>query len=248
MERLIFLKQIDERIPGVLKDLQPLMKTTEQILAAPAGTELRKAVQAQVAVAAEHFGGMLAACANGFGLPAEAAARNLFDLVVGTLYLMKNPHLFIDFIEFGQLTVYRLMKNLSPESSEYQKAQAQDLAKYGAEIKRLEAKFDKKNFWHGRQILQIAQDIGMEQLYKTAYKTASGITHGSSYPILSRNEKLEWVIGFHKHQWDRYVKESPVFGYLILGHFYTEVFRAFQITDPTNLNEMADVCMRLANE
>lgn len=248
VEPPIFLKQIDERVPGFLRDLQPLMKATEQILAAPAGTELRKAVQAQVAVAAEHFGGMLAASANGFGLPAEAAARNLFDLVVGTLYLMKNRHLLIDSIEFGQLTVYRLMKNLSPESPAYQQAQARDLAKYDSEIKRLEAKFDKKNFWHRRQIVQIAQAIGMEPLYKTAYKTASGITHGSSYPILSRNEKLEWVIRFQKHQWDRYVKESPVFGYLMLGHFYTEVFRLFQIPDTTNLNEMADVCMRLANE
>jgi hypothetical protein len=184
------------------------MRTTEQILGAPTGTELRKAVQAQVAVAAEHFGGMLAASANGFGLPAEAAARNLFDLVVGTLYLMKNPHLLIDFIEFGKLTEYRLMKNLSPELPQYQQAQARDLARYSAEIKRLEAKFDKKNFWHGKQILQIAQASGMEPLYKTAYKTASGITHGSSYPILTRNEKLEWVIQFQRHQWDRYVKES----------------------------------------
>jgi hypothetical protein len=224
------------------------MRATEQILAAPGGPELRKAVQAQVAVGAEHFGGMLAASANGFGLPAEAAARNLFDLVVGTLYLMNNPHLLIDFIEFGQLTIYRLMKNLSPESPEYQKRQARDLAKYDAEIKRLESKFEKRNFWHGRQILQIAQTIGMDQLYKTAYKTASGITHGSSYPILSRNEELEWVIGFQKHQWDRYRKESPVFGYLMLGHFYVEVFRLFQISDVANLNEMADVCVRLTRE
>src|SRR5580692_8254467 len=56
----IFLKQIDERIPGFMDDLQPLMRTTEQILAARAGTDLAKAVQAQVAVAAEHYGGILA--------------------------------------------------------------------------------------------------------------------------------------------------------------------------------------------
>ena len=58
------------------------MKATEQILALPVSTKLTKAVQAQVAVAAEHYGGMLATSANGFGLPAEAAARNLFDLVM----------------------------------------------------------------------------------------------------------------------------------------------------------------------
>ena len=242
------MKQIDERVPGFLRDLQPLMKATEQILAAPAGTELRKAVQAQVAVAAEHFGGMLAASANGFGLPAEAAARNLFDLVVGTLYLMKNPLLLADFIEFGQLTVYRLIKNLSLESPQYEQARARDLAKYDAEIKRLEAKFDKKNFWHGRQVLQTAQAIGidgMEHLYKIQYKTASGITHGSSYPILSLNEKREWVVGFQKGQWDRYVKESLVFGYSMLDLFYLDVFRLFQIADTINLNQMRDVCMRL---
>jgi hypothetical protein len=231
-----------------MKDLQPLMQATEQILAAPADTELHQAVQSQVAVAAEHFGGMIAVSANGFGLPAEAAARNLFDLVVGTLYLIRNPHLLTDFIEFGQLTVYHLMKNLNPELPAYQQAQGRDLARYAAEIKRLEAKFDKKNFWHGRQILQIAKAVGLGQLYKTMYKTASGITHGSSYPILSRNEKLEWVIGFQKHQWNRYVKESPAFGYLMLGHFYVEVFRHFQIADTSHLNEMSDVCVKLMNE
>jgi hypothetical protein len=243
----IFLKQIDERIPGFMDDLQPLMKTTEQILAVPAGTDLAKAVQAQVAVAAEHYGGILAASANGFGLPSEAAARNLFDLVVGTMYLMKNPQSLVDFIEFGQLTVYRLMKSLSPESTEHQQAQARDLAKYDAEMKRLEEKFDRRNFWHGRQILQIAQTVGMEQLYKIGYKTASGIIHGSSYPILSRNEKLEWVVVFQKHRWDGYVKESPIFGYLMLGIFYREVFRFFQIADTTNLNELEGVCARLAD-
>jgi hypothetical protein len=101
-------------------------------------------------------------------LSASLTMSARFDLVVGTLYLMKNPHLLSDFIEFGQLTVYRLMKNLSPELPEYQQAQSRDLAKYDAEIRRLEAKFNKKNFWHGRQILQIAQTIGMEPLYKTA--------------------------------------------------------------------------------
>jgi hypothetical protein len=247
VELPIYLQQIDERIPGFLKDLQPLMRATQQILAAPASDNLRKAVQAQVAVADQHFGGMLAASANGFGLPAEATARNLFDLVVGTLYLMRNPRLLDDFIEFGKLTFYRLMKNLSPESPQYQQSRLRDLAKYDAEIKRLEAKFKKKNSWHGRQTAQVAKDSGihMEQLYKIVYKTASAITHGSSYPVLSRNKNLEWVIGFQKHQWDRYVKESLVLGYSMLTDFYNEVFRLFQIADSTNLNAMHDVCMKL---
>jgi hypothetical protein len=65
------------------------------------------------------LGGILANAANGFCLPAEAAARNLFDLVIGTMYLMKNPQLLTDFIEFGQLTVYKLMQNLRPEDPKY---------------------------------------------------------------------------------------------------------------------------------
>jgi hypothetical protein len=165
------------------------MNATNQILTMPADTDLKKAVQGQVAVAAEHFGGILAASANGFGLPAEGATRNLFDLIVGTLYLIREPHLLVDFIEFGQLTFYRLMKNLSPELPQRQQALARDLAKYDAEIKQLEAKFKKRNFWHGRQIRQIAQAAGMECLYNIFYKPASGITHGSSYPILEPGQE-----------------------------------------------------------
>jgi Family of unknown function (DUF5677) len=245
VEPPIFLRQIDERIPGFSRDLQPLMKATEQILAEPAVTDLKKAVQAQVEVATEHFGAMLAAAANGFGLPAEAAARNLFDVAVGTLYLMKKPDLLVDFIEFGQLTFYRLMKDLSPESAQYKQAQARDLARCAAEMKRIEAKFDKRSSWHGRQVRQICKEFEMEQLYKIAYKTTSGITHGSSYPILSRNENLGWAIGFRKQRWEVYLKESPAFGYSILWHLYQDVFRLFQITDTRNLDEMGKVCARL---
>ncbi len=253
MEPPVLLRQIDERIPGFWDDLQPLIKATEQILATPADTQLRKAVQAQVEVAAEHFGGILAASANGFGLPAEAAARNLFDVVVGTLYLMKHPDLLDDFIEFGKLTFYRLMKHISPESPEYQQEQARDLASHDTEIKCLDAKFaKKKNSWHGRRISQIANDVGkdneMEQLYKIFYKPASAITHGSSYPILSRNGNQGWEIGFQRHKWDRYVKESPVLGYSMLCQLYLEVFPLFQIADTTDLDEMAKVCARLTSD
>jgi len=221
------------------------MNATEQILAAPAATKLAKSVQAQVAVAFEHYGGMLAASANGFGLPAEAAARNLFDLVVGTLYLIENQHLVDDFIEFGQLTFYHLMRDVG-ELPQYQQSRARDLARYDAEVGRLEGKFKGKNVWHGRQVRQIATDVGMGALYATAYKPASAIIHGSSYPILNRNDGPEWVIAFERQRWDRYVKGSPVYGYLMLRVFYAEVFRLFQIADTTHLGEMDEVCARFS--
>jgi hypothetical protein len=250
VELPIFLTQLEKKYPGTMADLQPAMEVFEQVINAPADTDLRKAVQAQVAVAAEHFGGILAAAANGFCLPAEAAARNLYDLVIGTLYLMRNPNLLIDFIEFGQLTVYKLMQNLRPEDPKYQQAQARDLARYDAEIKRLEAKFGKRNFWHGRQVIQIAEAIGsdLDRLYKTQYKTASAISHGGSYPILSRSEKLEWVIGFKKENWARYEQESWRFAYIMLAPFLVEVFHLLWITDLTYLNTMFDVCKKFLNE
>ena len=247
VELPIFLKQLEEKFPGFLVDLEPLRQVFEQVLAQPVDTDLKKAIRAQVEVAAEHFGAILANCANGFGLPAEAAARNLFDLVVGTMYLMKNPHLLTDFIEFGQLTVYRLMKNLEPEDPDHQKAKARDLATYGTEIQRLEDKFDKQNFWHGRQIRQVAKAVSddMEHLYLTYYKTTSGISHGSAYPILSRNEKPEWVIGFKKGFWVRCEKESWIFAYLMLGQLFVEVFQLFQIPEAAHLDATAGVCMKL---
>jgi Family of unknown function (DUF5677) len=249
VELPIFLKQLEEKFPGTLADLRPAFHVFDQVIEAPADTDLKKAVQAQVAVASEHFGGILANAANGLCLPAEVAARNLYDLVIGTSYLMKNPHLLLDFIEFGQLTVYKLMQNLRPEEPKYQQAQARDLARYDTEIKRLEAKFGKRNFWHGRQVIQIAEAVGSEldRLYKTQYKTASAISHGSSYPILSRNDKLEWVIGFKKEFWLRYERESWMFGYLMLAPFLVEVFGLLQIRDLTHLNAMFDVGNKFLN-
>jgi hypothetical protein len=249
VESPIFLKQLDEKFPGTLNELQPGMCVIEQVIDACADTDLKKAVQGQVEVASEHFAAILASAANGFGLPAEAAARNLFDLVVSTLYLMQNPHLLTDFIEFGQLTVYRLMKNLKPQDPQYQQAQARDIARYGAEMARLEAKFDKKNFWHGKQVVQIAAAVGgeLDQLYKTHYKTTSAIIHGSSYPILSRNEKLEWVIGYKKEFWLRYENESWKFGYVMLAPFLAQVFLLFQIREISQLEAMFEVCNRYVN-
>ena len=249
VELPIFLKQLDEKFPGTLNDLQPGLRVIEQVIDAPADTDLKKAIQAQVEVASEHFGAILASAANGFGLPAEATARNLFDLVISTLYLMQNPHLLTDFIEFGQLTVYRLMKNLRPQDPQFQQAQARDIARYSAELKRLETKFDKKNFWHGRQVIQIAEAVGgqLDQLYRTHYKTTSAIIHGSSYPILSRNEKLEWVIGYKKEFWLRYEHESWKFGYIMLAPFLAQVFLLFQIREISHLEKMFEVCGRYVN-
>jgi hypothetical protein len=249
VEPPIFLIQLEQKFPGTLKDVQPGMHVIDQILDAPANTDLKKAVQGQVAVAAEHFGSILANAANGFGLPAEAATRNLFELVIGTLYLMNNPHLLQDFIEFGQLTVYRLMKSLKPQDPEHQQAQARDIARYDSEIKRLDAKFGKRNFWHGRQIIQIAEAVGgeLDQLYRTHYKTTSGIVHGSSYPILSRNEKLEWVIGYRKEFWRRYEAESWKFGYIMLTPFFAQVFLLFAIKEIAQLEAMFEVCNRYVN-
>ena len=243
-----FLVQLDARIPGFLNDLQPLMAVSEQLLAVVPDTEFKRAVNGQIDVAIEHYGGMLAMSANGFGLPAEALARNLFDLVTGTLYLMQNSTLLPDFIEFGQLSVYRLMRNLRPVDPQHQHAQARDLASTNAEFTRLKAKFDRKNFWHRKQIAEIAETVGMGQLYKTFYKVTSGITHGSSYPILSRDENLEWLIGFRRADWHRYVKESVVFGYLMLGYLFTEAFHLFYLTDVKTLDNMANIAMKLMSE
>jgi hypothetical protein len=73
VELPIFLTQLEQKYPGTLADLQPAMAVFEQVINAPADTDLKKAVQAQVAVASEHFGGILANAANGFCLPAEAS-------------------------------------------------------------------------------------------------------------------------------------------------------------------------------
>jgi hypothetical protein len=249
VETPIFLTQLEQKYPGTLTDLRPAMEVFEQVISAPADTDLKKVVQAQVAIAAEHFGGILSNAANGFCLPAEASARNLYDLVIGTLYLMKNPHLLQDFLEFGQLTVYKLMQNLRPEQPQYQAAQARDLARHDSEIKRLEAKFGKRKFWHGRQVVQIAEAIGsgLDQLYRTQYKTASAIGHGGAYPLLSRNENFEWVIGFQKENWERYEQESWRFAYLMLAPFFAEVFHLLWIANPSHLDEMFTVCHKFLN-
>ena len=89
---------------------------------------------------------------------------------------------------------------------------------------------------------------GLDQLYRTQYKTASAISHGGSYPILSRNEKLEWVIGFNKKNWERYEKESWRFGYLMLAPFFVEVFHLLWITDHAHLNAMFEVGKKFLTE
>jgi hypothetical protein len=88
----------------------------------------------------------------------------------------------------------------------------------------------------------------LDQLYRTQYKTASAISHGGSYPILSRNEKLEWVIGFKKENWERYEQESWRFGYLMLAPFFVEVFHLLWITDLSHLGAMFEVGKKFLNE
>ena len=137
---------------------------------------------------------------------------------------IRSPHLLDDFLGFGQLTVYRLMRNLDPEDPKLQKLRERDIGDTDAEFSRLQAKFAKKEFWHGQQIVQIAERAGVRDLYEMFYKATSGIVHGSSYPLLRRDRRGKWRIARDTKHWHRYVADSIVFGYLLLGVLFSEAF------------------------
>lgn len=116
-------------------------------------------------------------------VPSLVLSRTLFETVVGTLYLLKNPNLLPDFLDHGKLVFYE--SALAADLTEA------DLASIRQECGKIKLRFKSKP-WHRKTIKQLAEIVGLEKAHRVFYQDASSAAHADATKTLSYGSR-GWV-------------------------------------------------------
>jgi hypothetical protein len=185
-----FVQDADERHSGLAEEYSVLTRLVNPVLAEPRSARFdnfRHTVLLQCAIGWHHYNAVVLLLANRFVIPSLVLSRTLFELVVGTLYLIKNPNLLPDFLDHGKLVFY--------ESALAANVTEARLAPIKEECEKIRPRFlqgKKKLQWHKSGIGVLAGSVGLMQAYKVFYQDASGATHADATKTL-RYLSRGWV-------------------------------------------------------
>jgi len=208
-----FLPILEQMYPGTEREHVALMHVGNLITGAPAKDDFHKVLQCQTTVALEHYGGMLSLVSDKFGFPAEGIGRNLFEIVVGTVYLAKHPQKLNDFLDYGKYLRYRQIRASKTTNAAFQQKQTAEIAQTDVEYDALKKRFKKP--WHGSTVELMTKDAGMTNLYDVYYRRASSVAHGDAFNVYHFTSK-GWQIGIAWQKWDRAARTAMIFGYQLL--------------------------------
>lgn len=174
--------------------------------------DLAEAVINQCRVGWEVFNSIQCLIGYDYGLNAMILCRNLFELVIGTIYLIDNPGKLDDFKDYGKVTAYEIAAELGA-NEDYLK-----MFKQKADYDRLKAHFRHRK-WHGASVKGLAESAGMKSLYMSFYKEASSIAHVDSFVTLGY-KKGEWGFSKDVRAWSKYCDSALVFSFMCIAILY----------------------------
>lgn len=226
-----FLTILERRAPGTLKEIEPLVSLAEQFRLLIPRDEHMRAIQAQCEVAMEVYGGVLSLSAMNNGLSAEALCRTLFEVLIGTTHLAQNPAKLQDFIDYGKLQNFKLMRRVHPSDPVFQERQKKSLAANQAEYERLEQYFKQSktratDSWHGEKVTTLIEKSGMsDKMYYVYYRKVSHIAHGSPYTVVQRKDDVgtKWGLGVNRDAWSYYARTAYVTAFQLITLLLTNV-------------------------
>lgn len=173
-----FVQEADEKHPGLAEEYTVLARLVTPLLAERQSDTFRHTLLLQCGIAWQHYNATILLLANRFGVQALALGRTLFELVLGALYLLKNPSLLPDFLDCGKLAFYdsavEVNVDVGPIRSECEEIRA-----------RLAKRKGRKDSWHGKKMEELAGLVGLGQGYRAFYKDASGAVHADASKTLS---------------------------------------------------------------
>ncbi|MEA2203373.1 MAG: hypothetical protein QOE77_149 [Blastocatellia bacterium] len=182
---------------------------------------LGEAVINQCRVGWEVFNSIQCLVGYDYSLNAMILCRNLFELVIGTIFLIDNPGKLNDFIDYGKVIGYEVAEQTGAEE-EYLEA-----FKQKADYDRLKRHFG-QNKWHGKTIKRLADSAGLNQLYHSFYKEASSIAHVDSFVTLGY-KRGKWGFSKDVRAWSNYGDTALVFSFMSMAILYHKTVHSLEL-------------------
>jgi hypothetical protein len=217
------VKTASRIIPRFNDDHLPLYPLIDAVFASHAAGDHKRAVKAQCHVAIEHYAAIIHLVGAKMGLAAYGLTRNLFEVVLGTLYLAHDSNHYDDFLRFGTKIHYELVRDTDPSVAVLHAWVPDELDVRKNDYDALVAHFGKANNWSKKSVRDLAPLVGFGQLYRTYYKAASSIAHGNSFILLKRLNFHSWEIEVNRKSWDDYSELAGCFAYLTVANLFVGV-------------------------
>jgi hypothetical protein len=173
-----FVRAAEETHPGIVEEYSALTGLAHRLLATRQSESFRHTVLLQCAIGWHHYHAVILLVAHRFVVQGWVLSRTLFELVVSTLYLLKNPDMLPEFVDYGKLVFYEsaLVAGLSEA----------ELAPIRPECEKIKTRFGKRRRnWHGKTINELAEIVGLGGMHRVFYKSASAAAHGDGMQTLS---------------------------------------------------------------
>ena len=178
-----YVEEAETKHPGVVVEYAALKTLVRPLFAHRVSDDFKHTVMLQSGIVWQHYNAILLLLAHGFGIQGLVLCRTLFEIAVGTLYLIKNPSALSDFMDHGKLVFYQqcLASGLP----------AHEFANITPECEAIKARLKgKRNFsWHGSSVKKIATVVGLGETYDLLYPDASGATHADATKTLSHGSR-----------------------------------------------------------
>lgn len=165
----------------------------------PVQSSLQYVTRRLMIIGLDSLGAVTTLLLNGYSPDALRITRTIWEAAVTLAYLSTFPTKVDDFLDYSHIAAKQQMDQADKDYPEITKdITAERRAEIEAEYQRVKPRFMKgkklRSTWSEKKIFDMAKATGREELYKTFYKYACGLTHLSASGLqLLTNEKSKDV-------------------------------------------------------
>lgn len=178
-----FWQQAHDKYPLFFKAAMELMPLQNEIFKKPIGEPLHKVIRHIGKIVANSLGALITLVLNGYGNDAMKIARSMFEGAVIVGYLKRHPEHLDDYLDFHwvrQKRLYDYMKRFDPDL--LQRVSSDKVAEMKRQFRAVSSRFSNsrgkiRSSWSKVPLRQMAEEVGMGQLYPTFYSFASSMHH-----------------------------------------------------------------------
>jgi Family of unknown function (DUF5677) len=208
-----YLKLLLDRYPDFSKDAIVIGKIGMKINGFHCENDHVNVCVNQCRVAWEMFNSIHCVIAYDYGLAGASLCRNLFELAIGSIFLIENPGKLQDFMDYGKMVAYQVLDATPGTDPTFLQA-----LKVKADYENLKNRFGREK-WHGKKIWALADACGMKALYNSFYREASAIVHGDAFVTLRYTEGA-WGFSRDVQSWSSYCDMAMAFSYTVMATLY----------------------------